>query len=1036
MNLTKLAIENDRVTILLVIILAVLGLVGYNQLARDSMPPFTIRICTVVTRFPGADPQRVEELVTNPIEEAAQELPELKTVTSESRTGISIVSVEVVADIDEKDLQPIWDRLRRKIEAIEGDLPDGALPPEVKDDGIGTVYGIALGLEGDGYTYKQLEEYADELRDELIKLPDAAEVEIRGVRPEQIFIEFDNARLAEIGLSSSQLQQIIGSTNIVFSGGEVSLEKKRIVLEPTGNYESLEDLGNTLIPIQGTRETIELGDITRISRGYEQPAKNLVRINGRPGVGISVALRENANLTELGVDVNRVIERYNANMPIGLNLSRIASQDVFVEAKIDEFISNVIQSVGIVLLVMLLFLGLRTGLVVASLIPMAIITTLFLMNGFNIGLNQVSLAALIMALGLLVDNAIVMAESIMVKMEDGEKPLDAAVNSSRELLIPLLISSLTTSAAFLAFFLAKDVMGEIVGPLFVVISFALLSSWLLTMTLVAMLGVAFIRVKAKNKGDAEEETPQRKSIFDRLQVYYDSLLAWALRRSWLFLGIVVALFVGSLMLFPQLPFIFFPDSDRNLITLDLNLPLGTKIERTQEVMLGVETYINEVLSVPEDSEKLGIIGYATFVGEGPPSYDLGYQPGEANSGYAHMLINTSRYEANSTMMQRLDSFLFATYPDAEIRVGPLAGGGGGGADVEVRLSGNDPEVLFRLTESIKQKIYRIPYSKNLKDDWGNKIKKFVIDIDQSQANRANLSNQDIAISLQTSLKGFTAGSYREDEDNIPIVLRSDNNLDLDVRQLDGVNIFAQSTGQNVPLGQVADVLTEFQYAKVKRRDLFRTITISCDAAEGFTASEITNELTPWLEAESANWPAGYDYTLGGESEQSEEGLGAVIAQLPLSGFIILLLLVIQFNSIRQTAIILLSIPLGLIGVIIGLYLFQSFFGFMAFLGVISLAGIIINNAIVLIDRIRIEQEELGKAPFEAIVSAAKQRFRPILLTTFTTTLGLIPLYLGGGLLWEPMAVSIMIGLLFGTMITLLFVPVTYKLFFRVKPENT
>ncbi len=1030
MNLTKLAIDYNRVTILIIIVIAILGLAGYQQLARDSMPPFTIRICSIVTQFPGADPQRVEELVTNPIEEVAQELPELKTVTSESRTGVSIVAVEVLPEIREAQLQPIWDRLRRKIEAIEQDLPDGARPPEVKDDGIGTVYGIALGLEGDGFTYKQLEEVADDLRDELIKLPDAAEVEIRGVQPEQIFIEFDNARLAEIGLSSSQLQQIINSTNIVFSGGEVSLEDQRIVLEPTGNYESLDDLGSTLIPIRGSGETVELGDITRISRGYRQPPKSRVRINGRPGLGISVALRENANLTVLGEDVNRVIARYNSTLPVGLELSRIASQDVFVDQKVNDFLVNVLQSVAIVLLVMLFFLGLRTGLVVASLIPMAIITTLMLMNVFNVGLNQVSLAALIMALGLLVDNAIVMAESIMVKMEEGETALAAAVNSSRELIIPLLISSLTTSAAFLAFFLAEDVMGEIVGPLFVVISFALLSSWLLTVTLVAMLGVAFIRVKKKS-----EEAPSRKSIFDRLQVYYNDVLAWAMRRNWLFLGIVIGLFVVSMLLFPRLPFIFFPDSDRNLVTLDLNLPLGTKIERTEEVVKGIETYIDQNLLVPDTSDQLGIAGYASFIGEGPPSYDLGYQPGEANSGYAHLLINTSSYEANTQVMQQLDDYLFQQYPNAEVKVAPLSGGGGGGSDVEVRLSGNDPAVLFDLANAVKQRIYRIPGTKNLKDDWGNKIKKFVIDIDQSQANRANLTNQDIAISLQTSLKGFNAGSYREGDDNIPIVMRSDNSLDVDVRQLGGVNIFAQSTGRNVPLGQVANVLTEFQYAKVNRRDLFRTITVSCDAVEGYTASQITDLLRPWLVEQSVDWPEGYTYTLGGESEQSDEGLGAVAAQLPLSGFIILLLLIIQFNSVRQTLIILLSIPLGIIGVVLGLLAFNSFFGFMAFLGMISLSGIIINNAIVLLDRIRIEQEEMGRKPYDAIIAAARQRFRPILLTTFTTTLGLIPLYLGGGLLWEPMAISIMIGLLFGTVITLLFVPVLYKMLFRVKqPE--
>ena len=348
------------------------------------------------------------------------------------------------------------------------------------------------------------------------------------------------------------------------------------------------------------------------------------------------------------------------------------------------------------------------------------------------------------------------------------------------------------------------------------------------------------------------------------------------------------------------------------------------------------------------------------------------------------------------------------------------------------LSGNDPVELFQISETIKQKMNSLPTTKNIKDDWGPKIKKFVIDIDQDKANRAGLTNQDIATSLKTAVSGFDAGAFRDGEDNIPIMMRSQGSQEMEASDLESLPIFAQNSGRNVPLTQVAQIKTDWQYAKIKRRDLYRTMVISCDARTGITASEITNELTPWLAEQSGSWKPGYKYTLGGESEQSAEAMGAVAAKLPLAGFIILLLLISQFNSFRKTGMVLSTIPLGIIGVILGLLLFRSYFGFMAFLGVISLAGIVINNAIVLIDRIQIEQNELGKSPYQSIVDAAQQRFRPILLTTFTTTLGMIPLYLGGGLMWEPMAVSIMIGLLFATVITLLFVPVVYKLLFRVK----
>ncbi|MEM7575500.1 MAG: efflux RND transporter permease subunit [Bacteroidota bacterium] len=1022
MNLTRFAIDNNRLTLMILLVIMVLGLLGYQSLSRDSMPPFTIRVCTVVTQFPGASPERVEELITDKIEKVVQELPELKDVTSESRTGLSVVSVTLTDDIAPQNLQAVWDRLRRKIDNIQGDLPEGIRGPNVNDDGLGVVYGLQLAMTGDGFSYYDLKQEADDIRDDLIKLDDASEVVISGIQEEQIYVEFDNARLARLGISAAQLQAVISGTNIVFPGGSVSLENERIVLEPTGNFEDLSDLEGIIIN-NGSGQSVKLGEITQISRAYKTPADRLVRYNGQPALVIAIALKEGANLIQLGEQVDEKIVAYQADIPIGMELHRISSSDTYVDSKISDFVSNVLQSVGIVLAVMLLFLGMRTGIVVASLIPFAMIMTLMLMNMFNVGLNQVSLAALIMALGLLVDNAIVVSEAMMVKMEEGIAAKEAAISACKELMIPLLVSSLTTSAAFLAFFLAESSMGEMMGPLFVVITMALLSSWLMAMTVIPMLGIAFIRVKPKDPA-------AKPGLFDRLGMAYRRFLESALKRSWLFMLLIVGMFFGSLMLFSQLPFIFFPDSDRNLVTVDMNLPLGTKIEHTESVIGELEDYINQELRVGGDRTQ-GIVDYASFVSEGPESYDLGYQPGEANSGYAHMLLNTSSFEDNELVVNQLTDYTFEHFPNAEFTIGPLAGGGGGGSDVEVRISGNDPAELYRLSELVKQYLVHLPTTQNVNDDWGPRIKKMAVDIDQDLANRAGLTNQDIAISLQTALTGFEAGSFRDGEDNIPIMMRSALGQDIPPTALASLPIFSQNSGRNVPLSQVAQVNTDWQYAKIRRRNLYRTIVVSCDTRPDFTASDITSDLTPWLREQSSDWPANYSYELGGESEQSGEAMGAVMAKLPLAGFIILLLLVSQFNSFRKTGIVLGSIPLGIIGVILGLLLFRSYFGFMAFLGIISLAGIVINNAIVLIDRIQIEEAD-NKSRYQAILDAAQQRFRPILLTTFTTTLGMIPLYLGGGEMWEPMAISIMIGLLFATIITLLFVPIIYKLLFRVK----
>jgi len=1050
MNISKIAITNNRVTILVVIMVAIMGLVGYNSLSRNAMPPFTIRAASVVTSFPGASAERVEELVTERIERVAQELAAVKRISSESRVGLSVVSVELDASIDKGDMQPVWDKLRRKMEELQPTLPDGVGAINVKDDRLGVVYGIQLGLAGGGYNLKELEQEAEDIRDDLVKLNDAAEVKISGLRTEQIFVEFDNARLARYGLSANELQRTISATNIVFPGGDVGLGDQRVVLEPTGNFESIDDLKDIIIQLNET-ETAKLGEIAEVTRGYTSPPERIVRVDGQQGLVVGVAVKEGANLIELGEQVDAKVAIYNQTLPVGMKIERIASQDAFVQASVSGFVSNVLQSVGIVLLVMFLFLGWRTGLVVASLIPLAIVMTLLLMNLFDVGLNQVTLAALIMALGLLVDNAIVISEAMMVRMEEGMKPKDAAYAATSELAIPLLISSLTTSAAFLAFFLAENTMGEMMGPLFVVITFALLSSWIMAMTVVAMLGVALIRVKDKTKKIAEPadnellvgadagaeevvEEQGKTDIFSRLNNHYASLIYKALKRPWLTLLVIVGMFFGSLFLFAFIPFTFFPDSDRNLITMNINLPLGTDINRTSAIVADIETYINDNLIVPkDDDDALGITDFTSFVSEGPKSYDLGYQPGEANTGYAHILMNTSRYEANKEMVRQLEDYTYENFPDADITVGPLGGGGGGGSDAAIRIIGPEVAELYAIADDIKRILIELPEATNISDDWGPKSKKVVIDIDQDKANRAGVTNQDIAVSLRTSLSGFNAGSFREDEDALPIIMRGLGAEDYEVQDLKGLNVFAQASGKNVPLTQVAEVGVEWQYAKIKRRDLYRTMTIAADAREGLTATDLTSKLTPKLEELAKNWPVGYTYELGGESEQSAEAMMAVANKLPLAGFIIIILLMIQFNSFRKMGIVLATIPLGIIGVIIGLLIFNSYFGFMAFLGVISLAGILINNAIVLIDRIEIEEKD-GKTEFRAIIDACKQRFRPILLTTFTTALGLIPLYLGGGLMWEPMAVSIMIGLLFATVITLLFVPVMYKLLFRIKEK--
>ena len=1022
MNLTKFSIEKNRITYMALATVMLLGVFLYQSLPRDSMPPITIRVATIVSQFPGAGPERVEELVTDKIEKVVQELPELKEVSSTSRTGISVVSVTLKDDVTPQELQSVWDRLRRKLDVIQG-LPS-AVVPNLDDDGIGDVFGIVLGVTGDGFSYAQMKDYVDDIKDDLIKLDNAAKVEIGGEQDERVFVAFDDSRLKQYGLSAQKLSAIIAAQNILSSGGQINIEDERIVLEPTGNFDSLLDIENLLIPVGDGSQLVYLKDITKVEKGYISPPSQKVSVNGMDAISLHVSLKDDASIIALGEEVRTVHKKWQAILPVGLELHTLSSMDTYIDDKVNAFMINLLQSVVIVLVVMLIFLGFRSGLIITVLIPIVIVTTFMVMGLMNIGINQVSLAALIMALGMMVDNGIVVAETIVVKLEEGVPRKEAALQACKELFTPLLISTLTTAAAFLSFYLAESSMGDIVGPIFLVITIALLSSWLISLTIITLLSYLFMKVKPQDA---------KKSAIDIgiewLKLRYKNLILIALRNKVKTMLCIVVMFVAALFGFTKIEFLFFPDSDRNMITVDINLPLGTKIERTTQVVSQIEAYISKELKTT-DVKPDGVVDWSSYIGKGPESYDQGYQPDEANSSYAHILVNTSNFKANQDMINKLDLFCFNTFANADIKIGSLASGGGG-VPIEIKVTGDNPDQLSILSEQIKLKLTTISGTKNIKDDWGPKTKKFIVEIDQIRAQTAGVSSSDIATSLQTILDGFTAGEYREGDKSIPIVMKSDTSQQQTLESIETLNVFSQNTGKTVPFSQVASITPVWQYAKITRLDINRTITVSSELREGGNASLITAQITPWLVEQSKTWNPGYSYSFGGDAENTAENMGAVIKYLPLCGFIIMMLLIIQFNSFRKMIMVYCTIPLAIIGVVVGLLSFQEPFGFMPFLGVIALAGIIINNAIVLIDRMEIEQNVLERKEEDSVITACLQRFRPILLATFTTVLGLIPLYLTGGEMWEGMAISIMVGLLFGTIITLFFIPAFYSVLYKI-----
>lgn len=1023
MNITEWAIRYSRVTFVLVIVLVFAGISAYQSLPKAQNPAFTIRTAVITTRFPGASPQRVEQLVTDLIEEKLLEMPELDSVTSESRTGISIVNANILESYT--DVRPIFDDMRRKIEDVSRELPEGVAAPEVNDE-FGDTFGHVYLMTGDGYSPVELKTYAEKLRDRLLKERSIAKVEIFGDQEEVIFIEYSNARLAEMGLSPQQLANHLQAINILASGGEIRYGPERIVLEPSGNFESVFDLERAVIALPGDGDLVYLGDIARVYRAYEDPARTRVHANGEEALAIAVSMREGGNILTLGQRLSSLIPSLEADFPLGISVTPLFQQSVLTEVSVDAFVVNLVQAVAIVIGVMVVSLGLRTGIVVASLIPTVMVSTFFLMSLFSIGINQISLAALIIALGLLVDNAIVVVEATIVRRERGQEAVAACIAAAKEMKVPLLVSSLTTAAAFTPIALAQSAVSEFASAIFYVVTIALLLSWVLSMTFIPMLTPYLIRVNRATKG---ESTP----FASRGYVIYRSLLLRALRHRSLFGLIVVTAFVGALYGIGHVPKVFIPPSEDPVLSAKLELPVGTAIETTEVVIGDIEAFITSDLLVPIGAPgKVGITSWASYIGTGGPRFVLGFDPPNPNAANTAMVINVNSPESLDSMISEIDRYAFENHPDLQVQVKRLANGPPVSYPVEVRVSGPEIKPLLRIVSTIKQQLWSYDAITAVKDAWGPQSKKLVIRVDQARALRAGVSSNDIAVSLNASLSGMRMTEYREGNEVIPVTLRTEASGREDMARLENLAVFSQASGNSVPLKQVADVDVVWESARIERRDRQRTITIQAQIRPGTTAAAVGAQFGPWLSQFATTWPGDYRYEEGGETEKADEANASIVKVLPFAGMAIVLLLMLQFNSFRRTGIVLITIPLGLIGVTAGLLLANSTFGFFTFLGLISLIGIVINNAIVLLDRIKTEIEDNGLPADEAIIEASQQRVRPILLTTATTVGGMLPLWLGGGPMFEPMAIAILFGLLFATVVTLVLVPVLYSALFRVR----
>jgi multidrug efflux pump subunit AcrB len=921
------------------------------------------------------------------------------------------------------DMRPIFDKLRRKIEAVDG-LPEGAENPVVNDE-YGDVFGSLFALTGDGYSYAELKVVADDIRDILLKYEDIAKVELQGVQQEQIFVEYNIARLSELGISPQQLSDILSSVNIIQGGGQIRAGRERITLEPSGNFETINDLKRTVVQIPDSSSFVYLEDIVEIYRDYADPASSFARYNGRPAIILSISLREGGNILELGNVLLATIPEIEAQYPHGIEINPVFLESAVVDNSVSSFLSNLLQAIAIVVVVMLLFLGVRTGFIVASLIPVTILVSLTMMEIFSITINQISLAALIISLGLLVDNAIVISESILVRRESGESATDAAIAAGKEMAVPLLTSSLTTAAAFLPIFLAESAVGEYTADIFKVVTISLLSSWVIGITFIPLLSMAFMKIKQGKKPPTYDS---------RMYQVYSGLLLFSVRNRLVFLAIVGVIFYSAIWALEFVPKVFIPPKTDPIITGTLKMPKGTAIETTQSIVEDLEQFIQnelQVVATSSDEQSEGVLDWVTWAGESAPRYTLGLDPGSSDPGAFSMLINTTTHLAIPEIVRRIKDFARVQYPDLDVQLRKIENGVPIPYPIVVRVSGPELDQLYELIDPIKQQLIESEGVLDVNDDWGPRSKKLLVKVNHERARRAGVTNDDIAVSLKSGLSGIELTQFREGDTLIPITMRSVASDRQDTGKLEGIPIYSHGSNHTVPLSQVADIDIAWQPAVLKRRDRDRSIAVQATLLPEATATRVSSDFLPWMESQAQGWPRNYWYEIGGEFETSGDANAAIAAKLPIAFMLILLLLVAQFNNVRKPLMIFLTIPLGLIGVTYGLLIAQSIFGFFTILGLISLSGIVINNAIVLLDRIDIEINQNGLTPDQAVISACKQRLRPILLTTATTIGGMLPLWVSHDPMFETMAVSIMFGLLFATLLTLLFIPVLYSILFRV-----
>ncbi|MEQ8824867.1 MAG: efflux RND transporter permease subunit [Filomicrobium sp.] len=1015
--LTQLALRNRALTLAALIVAIVWG--GFSLITHPSRedPQITIREASVIANFPGMSAQRVEDLITSKLEEKIREIPEVDKLVSISTTGQSLVKI-TVADFY-TDMEPIWADLRNKMDDIKPDLPDGTIGPIVQDD-KGNVAFATIAITADGFSNAEIYEVAKEFRRVVYaRVEGVRKVEFYGYNEQRIYVEFDNVRIARMGLSPNAITNAISQQNVILPGGRIDAEGMTFTIEPSGDFGSLDEINQISLTVEGSSAPVYLTDIARIVPGYEEPPSKPVFWNRHPAMVISVSMVDQFDANAFAKNLDIVTKRFEQALPVGFVLERVTWQANEISAAVLGVFNNLWQTVLIVLFVVIGFLGLRTGLIVGAMVPVVMVVATIVMRLTGIELERMSLASLIIALGLLVDNGIVIAEDLQNRLQRGEERISAAIATGQSMTVPLLAASLTTILAFMPLMLAPGGAGEYTRSISLVIAIALIASWVIALTVLILFCVWFL----KSGSAADEEAAYNKPVYN----IYRGFLSGCLKWRYLTLAVAFGSLAVGIFLFQFVSKTFFPTSERTQLQIIVELPQGHNSWATRAVTEKIEKWL---LNKDENPEVASVV---TYIADGGPRFYLALSPPDGTPNTAYMLVHTKEPEDVQKLRRKVQHFTVNSVPEAEIYPKPMSMGPSEAGLVEYRIVGPDEAVLKKASDQLQLALRRIPYTIDVTDDWKNPNVNIRAVVDQDAARRAGVSSQDIANALNSQLSGTEVSEYRVGDLSIPVVFRTREDQRTALNRLRSLNI-AVTDSNPVTLEQVARLEGNPGFSKIRRQDLERVVTVSAKS-QVLTAVDLDKNMEAEIASLLPTLPAGYRIEKGGEIENSSDAQTRLFANVPLAFALMILVLIWQFDSFRKPLIIVLTIPLVISGVAIALLIMPGAnFSFMGILGFLALAGIVINNAIVLIDRIDIELET-GRSLHTALIEAGVKRFQPIIMTTCTTAMGLLPIIISRDVLFYDLAVVIAGGLLMGTVLTLVVVPCLYAIMFRESPAD-